>query len=97
MRYRRDGKNPKLRWRKRNYLALIDAGVPGEIIDDDNAWRYVLAHGDDDFGTGWSASDLTIEESKRLLKLLRLGGFYEWTDGGMGLIHELKLRNKNET
>ena len=70
MGFRRDGKDPELRWRKRSRERLIQAGLPPIVVDDERRWAYVLLHGNDALDTGWSSADLTLEQCRRLLGVL---------------------------
>jgi hypothetical protein len=58
------------RWRARNRAFLLSCGIPDAILDSDRSLTYVLLHGDDEVGTGWSHVQLTPEQAARLLAFL---------------------------
>lgn len=68
------------RWLARNRSALIEAGLPSEIVTVKRTWHYVLLHGDDEFGCGWQAEWLSPKQARIVLSLI--SGYPESETGG---------------
>ncbi len=58
------------RWLTRNRSALIEAGLPTEIVTVKRTWDYVLLHGDDEFGCGWQAEWLSLKQARIVLSVI---------------------------
>ncbi|MFC3192738.1 hypothetical protein ACFODZ_00665 [Marinicella sediminis] len=84
MSFRQDNKDPERQWLSHNKGLLNELGVPDAAIEH---WNYVLLHGDDAFGSGWHAENLSIEDAKALLALLK--SFYK-NETGLDLIQVLR-------
>ena len=46
--------------------------MPAEVAGSDRFWGYVLDHGEDDCGTGWTVDWIAVAQARRLLVLLEL-------------------------
>jgi hypothetical protein len=69
MSFRQHNKNPDTAWRRSSRTALLAAGLPDFLIDDERRWAYVLLHGDD-LDSGWSPAWITKEQAADFLRLL---------------------------
>lgn len=58
------------RWRRDHQALLSECGVPTEVSGNDRRWGYVLDHGDDELGTGWTPNWITVGQAKKLLSTL---------------------------
>jgi hypothetical protein len=77
------------RWRTKHRSELVACGLPGSVLDSDRALNYVLLHGDDAPGTGWTTDSLDAEQAQRLLTFLEA----ELGDGpGYEIVHVLRRR-----
>ncbi|MDR2212109.1 MAG: hypothetical protein LBE21_00585 [Pseudomonadales bacterium] len=70
MPFKQNNKTPDALWRKRSRPLLIAAGLPEAVIDDERRWRYLLDHGVDDFHTGWTPQEITMQQVADMLSLL---------------------------
>ena len=77
------------RWRLSHRPALVECGIPTAVVDSDRRWAYVLLHGSDEFGTGWTPSWLSVEQAARLLRLLEA---HIADDAGLDLVAALRRR-----
>jgi len=70
MSFRQHNKNPDTTWRRQHRRELLNAGLPGYVVDDEKRWHYVLLHGDD-LETSWSPASITKEQAADMLRLLQ--------------------------
>ena len=89
MPFRQRNKDPEITWRKRSRMALIAAGLPNAVIDDERRWTYVLLHGADEFVSGWSPRDITPQQAGAILSLLE--AHYN-NEAGLDLFRALRDR-----
>jgi hypothetical protein len=75
------------RWLSLNRSALVECGIPTEILGDLRRWNYALLHGEDHFGCGWAVSWLSLEQCRKLLVILEAG---MESDVGFDLVHQLR-------
>ena len=75
------------RWLSLNRSALAECGIPTEILYDSNRWNYTLLHGDDQFGSGWAVSWLSLDQCRKLLGILEAS---LESDVGFDLVHQLR-------
>jgi ABC-type proline/glycine betaine transport system substrate-binding protein len=57
------------RWRKA-HRAELSRWLPSAVIDSDRSLLYVLLHGDDELGTGWTPEWLSQQEAGEFLAFL---------------------------
>ena len=58
------------RWRTKHRELLLRCGLPVEVVDSDRSLNYVLLHGADEFGTGWTHEWIDREQAVELLEFL---------------------------
>jgi hypothetical protein len=59
------------RWRCKHQGLLRRCGLPDEVLRSDRALLYVLLHGDDELGTGWTPAWIEQGQAEELLAFLR--------------------------
>lgn len=71
MSFRQSNKSAEAAWRKNHREALLAAGVPDFVVDDERRWTYVLLHGDDELESGWTPAGITKSQASELLRMLQ--------------------------
>jgi hypothetical protein len=90
MSFRQHNKDADTAWRRRTRAALIAAGLPDVVAEDERRWNYVLHHGADEFETGWSPRWITTRQAANMLSLLQ--AHYQHQAAGLELCLQLKRR-----
>lgn len=72
MTYRRPSESGPFtsRWRLRNRARLLAVGFPASVVESDRTLHYVLLHGDDELGSGWTPDWLSEDQARDMLRFL---------------------------
>lgn len=72
MTYRRPSENGPFtsRWRLHNRARLLAVGFPASVVESDRTLNYVLLHGDDELGSGWTPKWLSEGQAQDMLRFL---------------------------
>ena len=89
MSFRQHNKDADTIWRKNARPRLIAAGLPDAVVDNERRWNYVLLHGADEFGSGWSPRWITPQQAADMLALLES---HYHSEGALELFRELRNR-----
>jgi|GEM_PF-3433836 len=57
-------------WRRKHRDLLARCGIPDKAIESDKSLTYLLLHGDDELGTGWTLKWISRQQAAELLCFL---------------------------